>query len=456
VEGDSGNKRRFWAFSIVGFLLIISFWYYSLEPVYIYIVAYMWFGFSYGVLQQWGRFCFASAWRDLIGLRVPRMFVGIMIALVVLSLVMACLEVVKLSTFHAAPLGYHELLGGLIFGMGMTFAGGCATGTLYKTGEGNLTSAVALMGIIFSQAIFVDIGSSGSVGTGYFDRFLQSTVFPQPQYQLNTYFAQYGNLSYFIGDWFINCTLMVAILLALTYWIVVRKDNTAAKERAGESTRMSIGNHVRGFREMITASKKTTTAGILIGLIAGLNVLVIQGLRDRYAMDNFGTALTRLGYSAPEVGARGTVFDPGYWYITSQEAQLGAWIMEKFGLNMHDNLFFGVINAIPHPIRNPLLWMSIGLILGATVMSLLSGEFKWKKPNRELFIYGLLGGTLMGIGARLALGCNIGAFYIRVAGGDPGGWVFFAGMGIGAFVVVKLMQWRTQKQLDDIDFDIDI
>jgi uncharacterized membrane protein YedE/YeeE len=462
MADDNDKKGRFWAFSIVALLLIISIWYYAVDPVYVYIVAYMWFGFSYGVLQQWGRFCFASAWRDLIGLRVTRMFVGIMVALAVFGFLMAILEVVNLSTFHAAPLGAHELYGGIIFGLGMVLAGGCATGTLYKTGEGNMTSAVALFGIIFSQAIFVDIGSTGTVGTGYFDRFLTGTVFPQPQYQLHNYFASYGNLSYFMGNWLVNGVLVTAILFALVYWVVVRKDNLAALVREGKSTSMSIGDHISGFTEMITASKRTSIAGILIGLLAALNVLVIQALRDRMtyggeSIDNFGRVLQHhLGKEVPEVGARGTVFDPGYWYITSQEAQFGAWFIELFGVNMHDNMFFGVINAIPHPLQNPLLWMSIGLILGATVMAKLSGEFKFKIPDKGMLLTGLVGGTLMGIGARLALGCNIGGFFIRAAGGDPGGWVFFAGMGIGAFVSVKYMQWRTDKAMEDIDFDIEI
>jgi hypothetical protein len=182
---------------------------------------------------------------------------------------------------------------------------------------------------------------------------------------------------------------------------------------------------------------------------------VIQGLRDRFAIDNFGGALLRMGFTE-DVSRTGKVFDPGYWYITSQEAQFGAWILEKLGMNMRDNIFFGVTNAIPQPLHNPLLWMSFGLMLGAAAMSLLSNEFKWKKPNRELFTFAIIGGTLMGIGARIALGCNIGGFYIRAAGGDPGGWVFFLGMGGGAFLAVKAMSWWTERQMEKMDFDLEI
>jgi hypothetical protein len=454
MEADSSRRRRFWAFSIVGFLLIVSAWYYATNVMYMYIVAYAWFGFTYGVLQQWGRFCFASAWRDLLALRVTRMYIGIMIALVILAVVIAFLETKNLSTFHPAPLGWHELLGGLIFGLGMVLAGGCATGTLYKTGEGNLSSATTLVAMMFSQALFVDIG-------GYFDRFLRGYTFKQPTHRISDSFSQLGDGKYFVGDVLINSLLVVAILLILTYILVTRKDILEQKAMAdttaadGGSVKMSFKEDLAGFWGMLTASKRTTIAGALIGIVAGLNILVIQGLRDRFAIDNFGGALLRMGFTE-DVSRTGKVFDPGYWYITSQEAQFGAWILEKLGMNMRDNIFFGVTNAIPQPLHNPLLWMSFGLMLGAAAMSLLSNEFKWKKPNRELFTFAIIGGTLMGIGARIALGCNIGGFYIRAAGGDPGGWVFFLGMGGGAFLAVKAMSWWTERQMGKMDFDLEI
>lgn len=45
-----------------------------------YLLLYAWFGIGYGALLQYGRFCMASAVRDLFAVRVPRMAVGMMIA----------------------------------------------------------------------------------------------------------------------------------------------------------------------------------------------------------------------------------------------------------------------------------------------------------------------------------------------------------------------------------------
>ena len=46
-----------------------------------------------------------------------------------------------------------------IFGIGMCLAGGCASGSLYKIGEGNGTSiAAVIFGLCIGQAVFVDVG----------------------------------------------------------------------------------------------------------------------------------------------------------------------------------------------------------------------------------------------------------------------------------------------------------
>jgi hypothetical protein len=172
----------------------------------------------------------------------------------------------------------------------------------------------------------------------------------------------------------------------------------------------------------------------------------MKGMQIKFGISNFGELLTRMGHSA-DTSIKGTVFDPGYWYITSQEGQFGGWILEKFGWNMHDNIFFGLNNGLPEPLRNPALWMSSGIIFGAMVMARLSNEFKLKLPKGELIVWGLMGGILMGVGSRPALGCNIGAFFIRVAGGDPSGWLYGLGMVTGAFFGVKFFNWWSDRKM---------
>ena len=461
------RKNQIWAFAIMGALLLISYLYYNANAYYMYIVVYIWFGVAYGMMLQYGRFCFASASRDLFAAGVPRMAVGILVALVFFSVIQATLATINMSTFHPAPIGIHMLIAGLIFGVGMVLAGGCASGSLYKIGEGNGTSILAaFFGLSIGQAIFVDVKwfnwlmpqkwfdaaalkavPAGKL-TSSFDVYLAGYIWGQPTVQLShtkTFSDLPGPWKYFIADSLLNGLIPAVILMAVIYYFYMRKGFLKKRAKV-KSTKPGFLDELAGMWKMIMASKRTTIMGVLIGITAGLHIFVMKAMQLKYGVTNFGQLLTRMGHTA-DVSASGTVFDPGYWYITTQEAQLGGWILEKLGWNMHDNIFFGVNNGLPVPWRNPALWLSFGIIFGAMMMARLNNEFKFKIPKGELIVWGLVGGLLMGFGSRPALGCNIGAFFIRVAGGDPSGWLYGAGMVIGAFFGVKFFNWWSDRKM---------
>jgi len=113
------KKNQIWAFAVMGLMMLISLLYYKANVYYMYLVVYIWFGIAYGMMLQYGRFCFASASRDLFAAGVPRMAVGILVALIFFSIIQATLAATNMSTFHPAPFGIHTLISGMIFGVGM-------------------------------------------------------------------------------------------------------------------------------------------------------------------------------------------------------------------------------------------------------------------------------------------------------------------------------------------------
>jgi len=53
----------------------------------------------------------------------------------------------------------------------------------------------------------------------------------------------------------------------------------------------------------------------------------------------------------------------------------------------------------------------VGIILGAMIASMIAKEFKLRMPkNPKTYLVVMIGGTMMGAGASLAGGCNIGHF----------------------------------------------
>lgn len=457
------NQLR--AFMVLGFFVSVSLWTLSIDIRYIYLNAYLWFGFVYGMTLQYGRFCMASAIRDLFAVRVPRMSVGIMIGVVLFSIVSAYATAVGKSTFHASPLGIHSVIGGMIFGIGMVFTGGCASGSLYKSGEGSVAAMLVVLSLSFAQALFVNAGgwfdslapaawtasalaknlpASLTPADGWFDLFIAGHIWNLHSTTLATltrisdpFFAA------FAGNSLLNAILPAALLLVVIYIGWYRKGylrSTGVEKYNGWRTELA------GYWSMITASKKTAIAGLILGIAAGLHMWVMQGLQNRFGIFNAGELLKAMGHTSG-LSIQDTVFDPGYFYITTQEAQAAGWVLHKLGANNMDNIFFGLENGLPNPILNPVLWMSIAIVGGSAVMALLHNEFKWKWPTLEIAVWAIFGGILMGIGARVALGCNIGAFFVPVANGDPSGWLFFLGMAGGGYLGVKFFNWWIERKM---------
>jgi hypothetical protein len=464
---DRSRRDHLRAFGVTGFFLLLSLGAAGVNELYVYFAAYLWFGFIYGMCLQYGRFCFSSAFRDLFAVGVPRMLVGIVIATVLFGLTAAFVSASGMSAFHAAPFGIHSVIAGTVFGVGMVISGGCASSSLYKTGEGNLTSALVIVSISVTQAAFVDAGGwldrlvpaswhesalskglpeSITPGEGFVDQYLAGYVWNQPK----ATFAGLLGLSdeslvgAFIGNLLVGVVLPALAMLVVVYAVWARKGFLKKWKREGKAPGPRAD--LAGIWAMVASSKRTAIAGLIIGVAAGLHMFVMKGLRLKFGIENAGEILTATGHDFG-LTVRGTVYDPGYWYVTTQEAQWFGWLFNKLGWNNTDNIFFGWTEGIPNPLFNLAGWMSISLIGGAAVMALLSGEFKWKFPSRELAAWALLGGALMGIGARLGLGCNVGAFFVRTANGDVSGWLFGLGMTGGAWLGVRFFKWWTERKM---------
>jgi uncharacterized membrane protein YedE/YeeE len=461
------KRNQLWAFVVIGFLTLLTFVTYSIHEYYIYLTAYLWFGFVYGMCLQYGRFCFSSAFRDLFAVGVPRMAVGIMIAMALFGLVSAFVTATGNSTFHPAPYGIHNVIAGFIFGVGMVLTGGCASGSLYKAGEGNMTAMIVILSISVTQAIFADMSgwtnalvpyswhqsavakglpAAINAGDGWMDQFLAGYVWNQPVLLFSKWLGIRDSfVAAFVGDVFVGIVLPAAALLAGVYLIWYRKGYLRKQAEARQPV-SGLAVELAGYWSMIMASKRTAIAGLALGIAAGLHMYVMKGLQLKFGVSNFGQLMKEMGITFG-LSAKGTVFDPGYWYVTTQEAQWVGWVFNKLGADNMDNIYFGLENGLPNPLINPADWMSLALIGGAAVMALLHNEFKWKAPTRELAMWAIIGGALMGIGSRLGLGCNVGAFFVRVSQGDVSGWLFGIGMIGGAYLGVKFFNWWTERKM---------
>lgn len=101
-----------------------------------------------------------------------------------------------------------------------------------------------------------------------------------------------------------------------------------------------------------------------------------------------------------------------------------------------------------HPSSSPHLSgssiLTFGLLWGALSSALLSRQFVLRiSPPFEL-LRGAIGGTLMGIGAAMAMGCNIGGFFSAVSALSLSGIAMMAGLIAGAFLETRYLYWEMQ------------
>lgn len=132
------------------------------------------------------------------------------------------------------------------------------------------------------------------------------------------------------------------------------------------------------------------------------------------------------------------------WGVSGTFANWGAWLYQAIGGSVDKWYYFASPGAQATLERgllaNPDSWRNFGIIFGALLASLLASGFKIKKiKSIKQIAAASIGGLLMGYGARLALGCNIGALYSGLASLSLSGWVFAIGMFGGAIVGSKLL-----------------
>lgn len=132
------------------------------------------------------------------------------------------------------------------------------------------------------------------------------------------------------------------------------------------------------------------------------------------------------------------------WVITWGFTLWGAKAAMMLGWSPADDGFWSAgyaANALASsPFADTVSVMNLGILAGALLAAALAGRFtpSWRLPIGSV-LAAILGGLLMGYGARLSFGCNIGSFISGVASTSLHGWqwIIFALAGIWAGVRLR-------------------
>ncbi|TKI06714.1 thiosulfate utilization transporter TsuA/YeeE [Martelella alba] len=107
-----------------------------------------------GFVMQRGRFCLTGGFRDMYIAKNNRIFYALLIAISIQSVGVYALIAAGRLHYDAGTFPWlGATLGGYVFGIGIVMAGGCATGTWYRAGEGLIGSWIALFAYMLASAV---------------------------------------------------------------------------------------------------------------------------------------------------------------------------------------------------------------------------------------------------------------------------------------------------------------
>lgn len=291
------------------------------------------------------------------------------------------------------------VFGGFIFGIGMMLAGGCGSGTLADFGEGSGRALIAF--------IFFVIGAAPG---HYFRQIIDKTSIGKVGFQIH--------LPQKIG--YFGALAITILLLALLYWLVISYEN----KRKEEGTYLAPTGDYEDFELPLEDSKAHSffsyetyhnlfvkrwsfTVGALALAAMAIFVLVTTG-------KNWGVSTALVTWNVAIVDAIGIQLPVEYFQSHLDKVHAG--LLSDGGT-----------------IRN------IGMIFGSATSFLLAGRFAFDfKISKTDAFYFSLGGLLLGLGARIGLGCNIGAMYAAITSFSASGWIFLLAMSLGAMTAIKL------------------
>jgi uncharacterized membrane protein YedE/YeeE len=122
------------------------------------------------------------------------------------------------------------------------------------------------------------------------------------------------------------------------------------------------------------------------------------------------------------------------WGVTLNLEHWGEWMGANLGLIDDRGFTFERLMASSGT------YLNLGLVLGAFWATLVASQVRFRPIRNKKFLYSaLIGGLLMGYGARIAYGCNVGALLNGIASSSLTGWIFTIAVFFGTWLGSKLL-----------------
>ena len=340
-------------------------------------------GVGAGIALYHAAFGFTAAWREVAssgrsaGLRAQMLMMALTV--LVFTPLIAQGEVGGIALRgNVSPLNVAVICGAFLFGLGMQLGGGCASGTLFTAGGGNARMLITLAAFVVGSVI----------GTWHWSLWQDVPGFAPVA--LSTSFGAGGGV-------------LLSLLLFGAVWLLAARYE---KARHGSIERewgpMSSRAWLTGPWPLLAGALALALVNIATLLLAGRP----WGVTSAFAL--WGAKL------AAPLGI--DVSGWAYWQRPNLQAALEA------------NVFSDITSV-----------MNFGIMLGALAAASLAHKFapSFRIPPRQV-LAAVIGGLLLGYGARIAFGCNIGAFFSGISSTSLHGWLWFVAAFAGSIIGTRM------------------
>ncbi len=341
-------------------------------------------GGALGMTLYHASFGFTSSWRVFIkerrgrGLRAQMIMLGLAVLLFFPALGAGELFGNPVKG-NINPISMSVMIGAFIFGIGMQLGGGCASGTLYTVGSGSARMLVTLF--------FFCTGSL--IATSHLDWW-----FNLPHLAPISVVESFGVIPALVLSF-----IIFGLIAAATVYFEKKRHGSLEAEPVSE---------YQGWKRFLRGPWPLIWGGIILTLL-NFATLALAGRP-------WGVTSALAVWAAKVASLAG--IEVSAWDYWQQPGNAKA---------LAQSLWFDITSM-----------MNFGIMLGALLAASLAGKFapNFKIPRRSL-LAAVLGGLLLGYGARLAYGCNIGAYFSGIASGSIHGWLWLVFAFLGNILGVK-------------------
>ncbi len=331
------------------------------------------------------------------------------------------------------PINTGLIIGGILFGFGMTFSVCCASGVLTDLVTGVSRGLITLL--FFGMGVFLGFpfqrGAQWTKDAGISNDWIKKSWFSTESFENGVYFPDLFKNDGLQG--YLGAVLLTTLLCGVVIYLSKKYE----KGRRNKGTFIGVPSEIaqcvvlsdcdKNVEEFKLFSEETYVRlfvkpwSMTIGasVISVLFIILTGVTKSGWGASTpygwwFGKLLMVFGVSAESLGS-----------------------FTNFPAESYSNPFFS----------NPVNTQNFGILLGTIICLLLAGTFKStvtteiKITPKQGLLYAM-GGLLMGFGTRLSNGCNVGALYTPIANFSLAGWVFFvvlvAGGILGNIVAKKI------------------